>query len=67
MGFFVEYFVTLLLFGLFLLLFGLIFIVVIWAFFIIIVGGQNLSFCIGLKVPFTNNNTSEEKKALGKA
>ena len=30
-------------------------------------GGQNLSFCVGLKVPFTNNNTSEEKKTLGKA
>ena len=32
-----------------------------------IVGGQNLSFCVGLKAPFTNNNASEEEKALGKA
>ena len=31
------------------------------------VGGQDLSFCVGLKAPFTNNNTSEEEKALGKA
>ena len=31
------------------------------------VGGQDLSFCIGLKTPFTNNNVSEEEKALGKA
>ena len=30
-------------------------------------GGQNLSFCIGLKAPFPNNNASEEEKALGKA
>ena len=30
-------------------------------------GGQNLSFCVGLKTPFTNNNASEEEKALGKA
>ena len=30
-------------------------------------GGQNLRFCIGLKIPFTNNNASEEKKALEKA
>ena len=30
-------------------------------------GGQNLSFCVRFKVPFTNNNASEEKKALGKA
>ena len=30
-------------------------------------GGQDLSFCVGLKVPFTNNNASEEEKALGKA
>ena len=30
-------------------------------------GGQNLSFCVGFKVSFTNNNGSEEKKALGKA
>ena len=32
-----------------------------------IVGGQNLSFYVGLKAPFTNNNASEEEKALGKA
>ena len=32
-----------------------------------IVGGQNLSFYVGLKAPFTNNNVSEEEKALGKA
>ena len=31
------------------------------------VRGQNLSFCGGLKALFTNNNASEEKKALGKA
>ena len=30
-------------------------------------GGQNLSFCDGLKVPFTNNNAFEEKKVLGNA
>ena len=34
---------------------------------IYICGGQDLSFCVGLKVPFTNNNAFEEKKALGKA
>ena len=31
------------------------------------VGGQDLSFCVGLKTPFTNNNASEEEKVLGKA
>ena len=30
-------------------------------------GGQDLSFCVGLKTPFTNNNESEEEKALGNA
>ena len=30
-------------------------------------GGQGLSFCVGLKALFINNNTSEEEKALGKA
>ena len=30
-------------------------------------GGQNLSFCTGFKVPFFNNNASEEKKTRGKA
>ena len=30
-------------------------------------GGQDLSFYVGLKAPFTNNNASEEEKALGKA
>ena len=29
-------------------------------------GGQNLSLCAGLKVPFFNNNASEEKKVRGK-
>ena len=32
-----------------------------------IVRGQNLSFCVGLKAPFTNNNAFEEEKALEKA
>ena len=36
-------------------------------FIIIIVGGQNLSSCVGLKPPFTNNNASKEEKALGNA
>ena len=27
-------------------------------------GGQDLSFCVELKAPFTNNNTSEEEKML---
>ena len=31
------------------------------------VGGQDLSFCVGLKALFTNNNASEEEKVLGKA
>ena len=30
-------------------------------------GDQDLSFCVGVKTPFTNNNASEEEKALGKA
>ena len=30
-------------------------------------GGQNLSFCVGLKAPFTNDNAFEEEKALGNA
>ena len=29
--------------------------------------GQDLSFCVGVKAPFTNNNASEEEKSLGKA
>ena len=29
--------------------------------------GKDLSFCVGLKPPFTNNNASEEEKMLGKA
>ena len=33
----------------------------------VIVGGQDLSFCVGVKAPFTNNNASEEEKVLGKA
>ena len=33
----------------------------------IYVGAKNLSLCIGLKAPFTNNNMSEEEKVLGKA
>ena len=33
----------------------------------ILVGGKDLSFCVRLKAPFTNNNASEEEKALGKA
>ena len=31
------------------------------------VGDQDLSFCVGLKILFTNNNMSEEEKMLGKA
>ena len=31
------------------------------------VGDKDLSFCVGLKAPFTNNNAFEEKKVLGKA
>ena len=30
-------------------------------------GGQDSGFCVGLKSPFTNNNTSDEEKMLGKA
>ena len=30
-------------------------------------GGQDLSFCVGLKTLFTNNNASEKEKALRKA
>ena len=30
-------------------------------------GGQNLSLCVGLKVPLFNNKASEEKKAWEKA
>ena len=29
-------------------------------------GGQNLSLCVGLKVPLFNNKASEEKKAWKK-
>ena len=32
-----------------------------------IMGGQNLSFCIRLKVPFTNESTFEEEKTFRKA
>ena len=58
-----------------LLLLLLLFLIFIWADIYIIIlmvyldttcGGQNLSFCVGFKVSFTNNNASEEKKALGK-
>ena len=34
---------------------------------ICIVGGQDLSFCVGLKTPFTNKSTSKEEKTFGKA
>ena len=30
-------------------------------------GGKDLSFCVGLKTPFTNNNASKEEKMLGEA
>ena len=30
-------------------------------------GGKDLSFYVGLKAPFANNNASEEEKVLGKA
>ena len=30
------------------------------------VGGQDLSFCVGLKAPFTSNSTSEEEETFGK-
>ena len=30
-------------------------------------GDKDLSFCVGLKAPFTNNNVSKEEKVLGKA
>ena len=30
------------------------------------VGGQNLSFCVGLKTPFTSKGTSEEEETFGK-
>ena len=29
-------------------------------------GGKDLSFCVGLKAPFTNNNASQEERMLGK-
>ena len=28
-------------------------------------GGQDLSFCVGFKAPFTNKSTSEEEERLG--
>ena len=31
------------------------------------VGDKDLSFCVGFKAPFANNNASEEEKVLGKA
>ena len=31
------------------------------------VGGQDLSFCVGLIAPFTSKSTSEEEETLGKA
>ena len=34
---------------------------------IVIVGGQDMSFYVGLKTLFTNNNASEEEKVLGKS
>ena len=30
-------------------------------------GGQDLSFCVGFKALFTNNNASEKEKTLEKA
>ena len=30
------------------------------------VGGQGLSFCVGLKAPFTSNSMSEEEETFGK-
>ena len=30
-------------------------------------GGQDLSFCVGLKAPFTNKSTSDEERTFGKA
>ena len=32
-----------------------------------IVGGKDLSFCVGPQAPFINKNASEEEKMLGKA
>ena len=32
-----------------------------------VVGGKNLSFCVGSQAPFTNKNTSEKEKMLGEA
>ena len=29
-------------------------------------GGQDLSFCVGLKAPFTSKSTSEEEETFGK-
>ena len=31
-----------------------------------IVGGQDLSFCVGFKAPFTSKSTSEEEETFGK-
>ena len=31
------------------------------------VEGQDLSFCVGIKAPFTNKSTSKEEKTFGKA
>ena len=32
----------------------------------IVVGGQDLSFCVGLKAPFTSKSMSEEEETFGK-
>ena len=33
---------------------------------ILLVGGQCLSFCVGLKTPFTSKSTFEEEETFGK-
>ena len=32
-----------------------------------LLGGKDLSFCVGPQTPFINKNASEEQKMLGKA
>ena len=44
----------------------LLFLFLFFPFNIYIVGSKDLSFYVGFKAPFTNNNASEEEKALGK-
>ena len=34
--------------------------------YIYIVGGKDLSFCVGFKASFTNNNESKKEEMLGK-